>query len=343
MQTIEASFEIVTPMFIGGGNPDEVELRPPSIKGALRFWWRALQWGQCLQDAQLNLPGIYDLKDLSKEALKLLHRQEAELFGAAAKTGKNYGQGLFFIKFKSLEKCTLQNTWPKNNDAGAGYLGYGLDKTKEQAHRRAIQPTTFKLSLVLKKDITEKQEAQLKQTVKLWGLLGGLGSRSRRGFGSVNLITLDNEPIKFANQDIYSQTIKGLLKTIKLAPAMPIFTSLNEAMQIVVLDNSINYTNYTLLMDEVGRQYKEARKSVNGLDRAVFGLPLEGLRGRSDIENRRSSPLLLHIHKLTTGYIGVFSFIPAQFHYDSKYSKGKELDFYKPLVQYMNTMTRIYP
>jgi CRISPR-associated protein Cmr1 len=353
MQTIEASFEIVTPMFIGGGNPNDVELRPPSIKGALRFWWRALHWGQCLQDAQLNLPGLKDLAVLTPEALKLLHEREAALFGAAAKTGTDYGQGLFFIKLKPLENSALQNTWPKNNDEGAGYLGYGLDRTRDHAHRqaiettmlnpetKAIEPAIFYLSLVLKKGVTEEQKAQLKQTLKLWGLLGGLGSRARRGFGSVNLIALDNEPTTFANQETYSQTIKDLLNIVTLAPAMPIFTALNKATQIVVLNNNKNYTNYKPLMDEVGRQYKEARISVSGLNRVVFGLPLEGLRGRADIINRRSSPLLLHIHKFDVGYIAVFSFIPAQFH--PQYPKGKQLAFYETLDSYMKTMTRIYP
>ena len=49
MQIIEADYNIVTPMFIGGGDKQEApEIRPPSVKGALRFWWRALQWGECL-------------------------------------------------------------------------------------------------------------------------------------------------------------------------------------------------------------------------------------------------------------------------------------------------------
>ncbi len=63
MKTIEASFEIVTPMFISGAD-DVADLRPPSIKGALRFWWRALHWGQCLQEAGNK-----------EEALALLHKR----------------------------------------------------------------------------------------------------------------------------------------------------------------------------------------------------------------------------------------------------------------------------
>ena len=47
MHTIEATYRINTPMFIAGAEQDkEAELRLPSFKGALRFWWRALAYGR---------------------------------------------------------------------------------------------------------------------------------------------------------------------------------------------------------------------------------------------------------------------------------------------------------
>ncbi|HPU57120.1 MAG TPA: type III-B CRISPR module RAMP protein Cmr1, partial [Verrucomicrobiota bacterium] len=47
MKTLTATYRIVTPMFLGGANPEsQAELRISSIKGALRFWWRALMWGR---------------------------------------------------------------------------------------------------------------------------------------------------------------------------------------------------------------------------------------------------------------------------------------------------------
>lgn len=111
MQIIEASFEIVTPMFIGGADPsDSPELRPPSIKGALRFWWRALQWGMCLE------------KTASHEAaLNELHRQEVALFGRAAKSEYVGGQGVFLLKLKDNHSKGIESSWPTNNDAGAGF------------------------------------------------------------------------------------------------------------------------------------------------------------------------------------------------------------------------------
>ena len=41
MDSVEFDLEVVTPMFLGGANVNDAELRIPSIKGMLRFWWRA--------------------------------------------------------------------------------------------------------------------------------------------------------------------------------------------------------------------------------------------------------------------------------------------------------------
>ena len=61
MDSVEFDLEVVTPMFLGGANNTEAELRVPSIKGMLRFWWRAT----C---------GIESLEGMKKE--------EAKIFGS---------------------------------------------------------------------------------------------------------------------------------------------------------------------------------------------------------------------------------------------------------------------
>jgi len=87
MNTITATYRIVTPMFIGDAFQEAIDVRPPSVKGALRFWWRALEWKNVLQDA----PG-----DVSK-ALRDLHQREAKLFGSAADENAG-GQGCFLLQ-----------------------------------------------------------------------------------------------------------------------------------------------------------------------------------------------------------------------------------------------------
>ncbi|MBW2050399.1 MAG: type III-B CRISPR module RAMP protein Cmr1, partial [Deltaproteobacteria bacterium] len=64
METREFEVEVVTPLFLGGADPRKAELRTPPIKGALRFWWRALY-------------GSDDLKDMKE--------REGEIFGSTTR------------------------------------------------------------------------------------------------------------------------------------------------------------------------------------------------------------------------------------------------------------------
>lgn len=42
METITFTCKVITPMFLAGADGQTPELRAPSIKGAMRFWWRAM-------------------------------------------------------------------------------------------------------------------------------------------------------------------------------------------------------------------------------------------------------------------------------------------------------------
>lgn len=71
---IQATYRIVTPMFIGDAEQNATGIAPQSVKGALRFWWRALMWGEIRSQDQFNT---------DEKALRELHEQEAKLFGIA--------------------------------------------------------------------------------------------------------------------------------------------------------------------------------------------------------------------------------------------------------------------
>ena len=62
---IDATYRVTTPLFCAGAVPSCAELRLPSFKGALRFWWRALAWPRCGGD------------------LEAIRQQEDALFGSA--------------------------------------------------------------------------------------------------------------------------------------------------------------------------------------------------------------------------------------------------------------------
>ncbi|GAB4407644.1 MAG: hypothetical protein OHK0053_34270 [Microscillaceae bacterium] len=87
MKNIIFTCETITPMFLSGADGQIPELRPPSIKGALRFWWRAMN-------------GHLDLKTLKE--------QESLIFGGT--DGESGGRSKVIVRVKNHNETeeTLQ-------------------------------------------------------------------------------------------------------------------------------------------------------------------------------------------------------------------------------------------
>lgn len=353
MQVLEAQYEIVTPMFIGGANQhDEPEIRPPSIKGALRFWWRAIQWGACLKeqggDANAALARLYEL--------------EAALFGAAAKEDK-FGQGkvslkVHFNKDQSQLKISQKQAIVPNLDGGQSYLlGQGIYHFRDGFLRDALSPNqSFKVILKLKDDV---ETDSLIKTLIAFGLLGGLGSRARKGWGSIAIRSLshtDKEKNSHSisvpkDKDEYKKCLIELFSAA--TDSIPPFTAISKHTRI---DLSITADKPLLVLSKIGNEMQNYRSygrkkgdqhTVNSKPaeqnfkrdhdvvlefsqgkpikthpkRLIFGLPhnyfySNGTKVDVDAEkfSRRASPLIIHIHQFPSGQtIGVQCLLKSAF------------------------------
>jgi len=178
MEGLEATFKIVTPLFLAGANQGEAELREPSVKGALRYWYRAV-------DPEYS-------------------KNEAGLFG-----GTRAGEGQSKFLLRVVAQTQNFDRWQKakyipltrNGKNGVLYFGYSLDMNRRE--RDNYQPraflragSTFKLQLVFRKRrgdkngeslVTPEDRRRLLSSLWLLGHIGGLGYRARRGFGTVAL------------------------------------------------------------------------------------------------------------------------------------------------------------
>ena len=192
---IHATYRIVTPMFIGDAEQNATGIAPQSVKGALRFWWRALMWGEIRSQDQFNT---------DEKALRELHEQEAKLFGIAmdeqrAKEKQANGQGAFLLSVQQPTNAK-QNTTDKNkvhqdfkNCKTARYLAYGLmepfrnnkhNRDAGQLSRNCLNENQFfTVQLVFKAE----PEPSILDALKAFGLLGALGARARHGIGSISL------------------------------------------------------------------------------------------------------------------------------------------------------------
>jgi len=78
MKPITFDLLTVTPMFMAGADGEHFELRPPSLKGDLRFWWRAYYWGK-----QTYSPTIDEIRT-----------EEGNIFGTTDNGGRKSGFAL---------------------------------------------------------------------------------------------------------------------------------------------------------------------------------------------------------------------------------------------------------
>jgi CRISPR-associated protein Cmr1 len=325
MNTITATYRIVTPMFIGDASQQAIDVRPPSVKGALRFWWRALEWKNVLKEAA---------GDVSK-ALRDLHQREAKLFGSAADEHTG-GQGCFLLQVikqpKSPDKETI---WPQKN-TGSAYLGFGLLQSGKQEnhnvhlHRQAImEGDTFTLQLCFKPKTEEKDIDCLRNLLKVWGLLGGLGSRARRGFGSISLVRL--EPTKpedrlgiFSDSTHYQDAVNKLLSGYTTKEYPPYFAFSEHSLCAILTKEGPDARE---VHEQAGQKFKNYRKSLKNDDNLPFGLPTNVYT-----DERFASPLIFHIHPIGNRFVCLVLYVPSQIlycHYHQEnlgkfYNKVKE-------------------
>ncbi|EAY27848.1 type III-B CRISPR module RAMP protein Cmr1 [Microscilla marina] len=155
--TITFTCQTITPMFLHGANGTTPELRPASVKGVLRFWWRALHG---------HLP-LAQLKEL-----------EGMIFGSTEQ------RSTFSIRVLDLRQqprdTPTENVNPLPHKASAKFTLLAIPVG-----------TTFRLRFTFYNIATINGKkfdiAALQSLFELVSILGALGKRARRGFGSFEI------------------------------------------------------------------------------------------------------------------------------------------------------------
>ncbi|WP_457599995.1 type III-B CRISPR module RAMP protein Cmr1 [Hydrogenivirga sp.] len=360
MERLTFELEFITPAFIGGADPDKkAELRPASFVGLMRYWFRVIA-------------GAF--VSSTEELFKL----ESELFGNSEKAGKVWVRIIGNVQ-NSIKEC---QTWKiSQNDArdfGKVYLGYGnilyvnFKKDKyvkkfPELYKLCKQRNFNKGNITVRPWLMKEQKANLEvmaprhHVEKVEALLfiisqiGAIGSRNRRGWGSLYLKPLYDKG-SYRNWTYWDR--KELRKAFDNIGGIP------KYIEIYSLKESTTYTKPMEALEHIGRKYREFRsrknpdyenvkeflegKTVENIEvrRVYFGLPLS-FRFRS-LNNREAeivsptgrfaSPVRFRIIRLSSG-----NFMPLIIHIKHEEedlpsnlkikdkSSGKIQDIHKPL------------
>lgn len=253
MKTITFECETITPMFLAGADGQTPELRPPSIKGALRFWWRAMN-------------GHLKLEDLKK--------QESSIFGGTDSSGRSK------LIIKVLNQPTNENI---KNDYPTPHKESPTSKPFSKPSIKAGFNFRIQLSVIDNELLSLKNADNL---FEFFSIVGGLGNRSRRGFGAFKIIKKDNVTLI---QDESIENIKRLCNLV--APNFEINKNYTNKFPYVK-DFKESTKNFKELLKDIGKITHEFNQKY-GFD---YGDALGKAKG-----GRFASPVYVSVIKKTDG------------------------------------------
>lgn len=316
--TIKASYRIVTPMFCSGADQSSAELRVPSFKGALRFWWRAGEWGRFIDAANGD----------NDRALQALSQEEAALFGSC---DRGQSRVLLSLKWTPPLDSELVRDWPRNKPPfGSTYLGFGITESGRpgtrnyKPHRWGLPcERDFELTCRIRPTTDSIDVASVVRAMRLLGLVGGLGNRSRRAYGSVALLSLNGEDCSVGSHADYCHRIRDCLPTVATTSALPPFTAFSSHSSIASVNSGPDPIQAHEMLGEKFREFRGQPGPHRGARKRPLGLPLKGV----DEERRRASPLLLHVHPIGEEFFGSVLFLPGDFHPEIR--EGDAISFFE--------------
>jgi len=299
MEELTFTCETITPMFCYGADGETPEIRAQSIKGLLRFWWRSIQ----------------TFEDENK-----LYKEESSHFGGGGDDAQISNVRIrvrFDRSITSTKRIRGKRHEPQriNRDVSFDllqYLAFGVQGGG--VYKEYFQPNSeFTLTISGRESAVQ----ELKMAFVLLEAFGGMGAKSRNGFGCFQSnfedgMKLDLGEIQKAN--IKKYTAFSSQSVIWLA-------GMHNTWQDALCELSkIYYTGRELLNDELHRPYL----------RQYIGHPVKwdshNTSGKLPQElQRHSKPYFLHVRKNDGQFQGQVLFLPSIFSSDSKLENREHL------------------
>ncbi len=312
-EKIDFEVEVVTPLFMGGAEKEKAEIRGSSIKGLLRFWWRIANGN-------------------NYKSIKEMYKAESKIFGNTDNSSN------FKIKIKSINNQPKSTNLPtgktfnvKGHNLGIiDYLAFGsLRDFKNYIKQYYPEGTKFAISFTF---YDKNAKKEVLQAFWLLEKYGGLGAKSRNGFGCFKIINGDEKlnDVKLKKEIYNNAEPKDFLIFSKEVKNFKLPNSSS---------NSKNYNSWVDALSDAGLVYRKARLALEprhvyhrrakiGLPIIAFKEPISDKYKKEYKEGRLAKPLFLHVSKIKeTEYQSSILVVPYTFNgnFDKKFWE----DFFK--------------
>lgn len=287
---------LTAPGFFAGARQDgsDCDLRPASLRGVLRWWWRTLHAGAMPRDKLKELEGqIWG--DTSRAGMVRVtvapHRASTK---SREYDKKREARGLPQPK----ERKTIQGLW---------YASYGMD---EKDKRRSYAEPGEQWRVELRARDTGLKElspddALIQAKAALWLLTrhGGVGSKARKGFGGFADIEIDDIPDLETCRRRAAETAP-----VARQPGSAESPDLTEAIErdLVAEWPLPKDMTWQRAIDAAGTALQELAKNLpNKQAREHLGVPRKPVK---NTHNRHAAPYFMHLGRNPKGQ-PVFRFI----------------------------------
>lgn len=256
--------KLISPAFIAGTDKNNPEMRAASIRGQLRYWLRAMIGA-------------------STDSLEEVWQRESAVFGSTT-NGSAVNVRVYRDKPAKSEKYAM--------------LPHRTNE-RERSFQVALSPgQVYDLQLVTRPGVLLSEDALY--ALALWSLLGGIGRRSRRMMGAVevqaqsDVTWYDN----YQSPEAFKETILNVLNSTLVSPI-----STTQVPSFPVLRPNDSW----IIIGAAADSYEEANQEFfRKLLRNTTFKPNQDAFGYAR-RNRRASPLHAQVRRIGDDYYPVIT------------------------------------
>ncbi len=322
------TLRLISPAFLRGAEEDEGTLRESSLRGVLRYWWRVV-FGSVLSERDLKKletiiwGGTGKPPMASQIVVRLVPKKQTAVFSFDKESVARQLPSSFQSKRFDKRQNRTVITAP-----GLAYASYGMDDSGRR--RKVIEPgAEWTLEVIFHpRNGMEANVLAVHMDLALKALctFGGVGAKSRKGFGSLDC----GKSFNLEDEDVWPAVVNAVTP-FGMTPApdkADAYSMLSEGMCNISV--RLGTKSPWAAVDRIGFALQstaaslkhDARKAATGLPRKIHG-PLKDkllrhqtwethqnpvdLQSEGAVKNipRFASPLFVHVSSGENGMLKV--------------------------------------